>query len=96
MIQNINKSFESRVRLGIMSALMVNEWLDFNTLKDMLQVTDGNLSSHIQALEKEKFVEMKKEFVGRRPKTSFRVTKDGKKAFSLHLNALEQILKGLS
>ncbi|MBI1305645.1 MAG: transcriptional regulator [Bacteroidetes bacterium] len=79
-----------------MSALMVNEWLDFNTLKDMLQVTDGNLSSHIQALEKEKFVEMKKEFVGRRPKTSFRVTKDGKKAFSLHLNALEQILKGLS
>ena len=52
MIENLNKVFESRVRLGIMSILMVNEWVEFKTLKELLKVTDGNLASHLSALEK--------------------------------------------
>ncbi|MCB0735320.1 MAG: transcriptional regulator [Flavobacteriales bacterium] len=96
MIEGINKAFESRVRLGIMSALMVNDWLDFNAMKSLLDVTDGNLSSHISALEKLKFIDVRKEFVGKRPKTSYRVTPLGKRSFSDHLNALEKLLNGLT
>ena len=96
MIEGINKAFESRVRLGIMSALMVNERLDFNEMKNLLSVTDGNLSSHISALEKLKYLDVKKEFVGKRPKTSYRATPLGKNEFQTHLNALEKLLNGLS
>ena len=82
--------------MGIMSALMVNDWLDFNAMKSLLDVTDGNLSSHISALEKLKFIDVRKEFVGKRPKTSYRVTPLGKRSFSDHLNALEKLLNGLT
>ena len=91
--EDLNKAFESRIRLGIMSILMVNDWIDFGTLKEMLNITDGNLASHIAALEKEKYVEIKKQFVGKKPNTSYAVTKAGKKAFNDHLDALEKILK---
>ena len=96
MIDLINKAFESRVRLGIMSVLMVNDWMDFNSIKELLQVTDGNLSSHISALEKLDYVEIRKEFVGKRPKTSYRVTQPGRQAFKKHLDGLENLLNGLN
>ena len=92
-IEDLNKAFESRIRLGIMSILMVNDWVDFSTLKEMLDITDGNLASHIQALEKLEFVEVKKQFVGKKPNTSYATTKAGRKAFNEHLDGLEQILK---
>jgi len=94
LIDNINKYFESRIRLGIMSVLMVNEWVDFNTLKEVLDVTDGNLASHIKALEKEKYITVKKQFVGRKPRTTYKATEGGRKAFREHLDALERLIKG--
>lgn len=96
MLDNINKAFENRVRLGIMSVLMVNDWVDFNTIKELLDVTDGNLSSHIQALEKLEYLEVRKEFVAKRPKTTYRVTQLGRNSFAEHLAALEKLLKGLT
>ena len=92
MISHLNKDFESRVRLGIMSVLMVNDWVDFNEMKHLLEVTDGNLASHSSALEKSGYIEIKKEFVGKKTKTSYRVTQSGRAAFSEHLNALEKLL----
>jgi DNA-binding MarR family transcriptional regulator len=92
-ISKLNKAFENRIRLGIMSALMVNNSLDFNTLKDLLDTTDGNLASHAAALEKVAYIEIKKQFVGKKPNTTFSVTKQGKKAFNEHLDALEKLLK---
>lgn len=94
IISNINKSFENRVRLGVMSILMVNEWVDFNEFKDSLNVTDGNLASHITALEKEKYIYVRKAFIGKKPNTSFQATLQGKQAFQEHLNALEALIKG--
>jgi len=92
-INDLHKAFESRIKLGIMSALAVNDKLDFNALKDFLGVTDGNLASHLKALEKEKFVGMKKSFVGRKPNTKYFMTKEGKKAFDEHLKALERLIR---
>lgn len=92
-IEDLNKAFESRIRLGIMSVLMVNSWVDFGTMKEMLNITDGNLASHITALEKMNYVEVKKQFVGKKPNTSYAITRQGKKAFSEHLDALENLLK---
>ncbi|MDQ3049278.1 MAG: transcriptional regulator [Bacteroidota bacterium] len=91
-IADLNKAFESRVRLGIMSILMVNDFVDFGAIKEQLQITDGNLASHISALEKLKYVEIKKQFVGKKPNTSYAVSKTGKKAFNEHLNALEKLI----
>ena len=91
-ISQLNKEFESRVRLGIMSVLMVNDWVDFNEMKQLLEVTDGNLASHSSALEKSNYIEIKKEFVGKKPKTSYRVTQAGRKASEEHLSALEKLL----
>lgn len=93
IIDGLNKAFDSRVRLGIMSALAVNDSVDFNALKEYLDVTDGNLASHLKALEKEEFVEAKKSFVGRKPNTSYCMTKQGKIAFEEHINALEKLIK---
>lgn len=87
------KSFESRIRLGVMSILMVNEWVDFNTLKEMLQVTDGNLASHLKALENHKLIKVRKQFIGRKPRTTYQATEKGKNSFRQHLEALENIIK---
>ena len=92
-IGKLNKAFENRVRLGVMSILVVNDAADFNTLKEMLNITDGNLASHIAALEKEGHVQIKKQFIGKKPNTSYSVTRSGKKSFEEHLEALEQLLK---
>ena len=91
-IENLNKAFESRVRLGIMSILMVNETVDFGTLKEQLQITDGNMASHLSALEKLKYIEITKQFIGKKPNTSYAASALGKKAFSDHLDALEQLI----
>lgn len=92
-IEDLNKAFESRIRLGIMSILIVNDWVDFSTLKETLGITDGNLASHIAALEKMEYLDVKKQFVGKKPNTSSAVSKKGKKAFTEHLDALENLLK---
>ncbi len=93
IITHLNKAFDNRIRLGIMSILMVNDRVTFKILKEMLEVTDGNLASHIKALEKEEYISIHKEFVGRKPQTSYATTVLGRKAFNDHLNALEQFLK---
>jgi DNA-binding HxlR family transcriptional regulator len=93
-INNLHKAFESRIRLGIMSALAVNDRLDFNSLKEYLDVTDGNLASHLKGLEKEEFIGVEKTFVGRKPNTKYFMTKGGRKAFEDHIKALETLIKG--
>ena len=93
IINNINKDFENRIRLGIMSILMVNDQVDFIHLRNLLQVTDGNLASHISALEKIGYLESKKRFIGKKPNTQYSATKEGKDAFNEHLQALEFLLK---
>ncbi len=92
-IEHINKAFESRIRLGIMSILMVNDSIDFATLKEMLAITDGNLASHITALEKLEYILISKQFVGKKPNTTYSATSTGKEAFLTHLNALESLIK---
>jgi hypothetical protein len=94
LITNLNKAFENRIRLGIMSILMVNEWVDFNTFKESLDLTDGNLASHLTALEKINYIEVKKTFIGKKPNTSYAASAEGKKAFREHLDALEALISG--
>jgi DNA-binding HxlR family transcriptional regulator len=92
LFNDLHKAFESRIRLGIMSVLAVNDTLDFISLKEYLDVTDGNLASHLKALEKEKFIGVEKSFIGRKPNTKYFMTKEGTKAFNDHLKALEKII----
>jgi DNA-binding MarR family transcriptional regulator len=94
-IENLNKIFDSRIRLGIMSALMVNAEVNFNDLKELIQVTDGNLASHIKTLEDSSYIKVQKGFIGRKTNTTYIVTKAGEKAFKLHLEALEQMIKSI-
>jgi len=89
---DLHKAFESRIRLGIMSVLAVNDSLDFNALKEFLDVTDGNLATHIKKLEKENFIEVKKSFIDNKPNTKYLMTNDGKEAFENHLKVLETII----
>jgi DNA-binding HxlR family transcriptional regulator len=93
-IENLNKLFDSRIRLGIMSALMVNESVNFNDLKDLLSITDGNLASHLKALEENSILKVKKGFIGRKTNTTYALTKVGEKAFRQHIEALEKMIKG--
>ena len=93
IISNLNKAFESRIRLGIMSVLMVNEAVDFNTMKELLELTDGNLASHIKALEGLNYIQSSKQFIGRKPNTQYSITDEGRIAFQDHLNALEQLIR---
>jgi DNA-binding MarR family transcriptional regulator len=93
IIQHINKAFDHRIRLGIMAILMVNDRVDFNTLKELLGVTDGNLASHTKALEQEEYIAIEKQFIGKKPNTQYRATPSGKKAFQNHLEALEKLIK---
>ena len=94
LLDKLSKTkLDNRIRLGIMSMLMVNDWVGFKEFKEMLGLTDGNLASHMKVLEKEKYVELRKEFVGRKPQTSYAATVLGRKAFNDHLKALEELLK---
>lgn len=92
LLVNLNKHFENRIRLGIMSVLMVNDWVDFTTMKEALSVTDGNLASHMKALEGERYVEVKKQFLDKKPNTTYRATIEGRKAFEEHLATLEKLI----
>ncbi len=92
LIENLNKIFDSRIRLGIMSALMVNVEINFNELKELLSITDGNLASHLKTLEESGYVKIQKGFIGRKTNTTYTVTKAGEKAFKLHLTALEKMI----
>jgi DNA-binding HxlR family transcriptional regulator len=95
-IENLNKIFDSRIRLGIMSALVVNDEVNFNELKELIQVTDGNLASHLKTLEENAFVKVHKGFIGRKTNTTYSVTKGGEKAFKAHLQALEEMIRNMS
>ena len=92
-LQHFDKAFENRIRLQIMSVLVANRSYDFNSLKDLLQITDGNLASHIKALEKEDYISVSKSFIGRKPNTQYAATKKGKDAFKKHLQALENLIR---
>ncbi len=92
IINNINKAFDHRIRLGIMSVLMVNDYADFKMLKELLGATDGNLASHTKALEKEEYILVEKQFIGRKPNTRYSVTKLGKLQFKRHIDALEKLI----
>lgn len=92
-LDNFHKAFENKARLGIMSVLMVNDEVSFNELKELLDMTDGNLATHLKAIEKVKFLRVKKEFVDRKPKTTYEATNAGKQAFEAHLKVLEQLIK---
>jgi DNA-binding HxlR family transcriptional regulator len=93
LISGINKVFENRIRLGIMSVLMINDSCDFNSLKETLGVTDGNLASHLKALEEKEMIKVNKQFIGRKPNTSYSATKAGITDFNNHLKALESLIK---
>ena len=94
-IEHLNKIFDSRIRLGIMSALMVNDEVNFNELKELIQVTDGNLASHLKTLEENQYIKVQKGFVGRKTNTTYSVTKAGEKAFKAHLDALQKMIRNL-
>jgi DNA-binding MarR family transcriptional regulator len=91
--EKFDKAFENRVRLQIMSVLAANESYDFNALKELLQVTDGNLASHLKALEKEEYISISKSFIGRKPNTRYKATKEGREAFKKHLEVLESLIR---
>ncbi len=92
-IDTLNKAFESRIRLGIMSILMVNDQVNFTMLKDLLDITDGNMASHISGLEKLGYLTVTKQFIGKKPNTSYAATESGKAAFADHVKALEKLLQ---
>ena len=78
-----------------MSALVVNESVNFNELKELIEVTDGNLASHLKTLEESGFIKVQKGFIGRKTQTTYSVTKAGEKAFKQHLEALEAMIRSL-
>ena len=94
-IDKLNKAFESRVRLGIMGALVVTKEVSFNELKDLISVTDGNLASHLKALEESQYIKVEKGFIGRKTNTLYSITKVGSKEFKSHLDALEKMIRSL-
>ncbi len=91
--EHLDKVLEHRTRLQIMSILAANDGYEFNGLKEILNVTDGNLASNIKALEREKYISVSKSFVDRKPNTKYKITERGRNAFKKHLDALEAVLK---
>ena len=93
LIESLNKAFENRVRLAVMSILVVNDSKNFNSLKQILHVTDGNLATHLATLERKHYIRVTKRFVGKKPLTTYAVTQSGRRAFSEHIDAMEQFIK---
>ena len=93
IIDGLNKAFENKIRLGIMSVLAANGSADFATLKSLLELTDGNLASHTRHLEDAGYVRCEKSFIGRKPNTMYVITKSGREAFAAHIDAMERFLK---
>jgi DNA-binding MarR family transcriptional regulator len=94
-ISGLNKIFDNRIRLGVMSVLVVNEEISFNDLKGMLEVTDGNLATHLVTLEENAFIKVHKGFIGRKTNTTYSITKLGEREFKEHIKALEGMIKGM-
>ena len=94
-IAGLNKVFDNRIRLGVMSILMVNEEVSFNDLKSMLEVTDGNMATHLVNLEENGLIKVHKGFIGRKTNTTYSITKVGEKAFNDHIAALEKMINGV-
>lgn len=94
-INGLNKVFESRIRLGIMSTLMVNEEVNFNDLKLLLEVTDGNLATHLLSLEENGYLKVHKGFIGRKTNTTYSITRAGERAFTEHITVLENMIRGV-
>ena len=94
-IEHLNKVFDSRVRMGVMSSLMVADDMSFNELRDLIRVTDGNLASHLKTLETNQYITVRKGFIGRKTNTVYAATRTGRKAFQLHLGALEEIIRSM-
>jgi DNA-binding MarR family transcriptional regulator len=94
-IEHLNKIFDSRIRLGIMSALVVNDEVNFNDLKELLDITDGNLASHLKTLEENSYLKIQKGFIGKKTNTTYTVTRTGEKAFKAHLEALEKMIRSI-
>jgi DNA-binding MarR family transcriptional regulator len=92
-IHTLNKAFDHRVRLGVMAVLLANDSVSFNDLKESLDLTDGNLASHVAALEKAGYVVVNKQFIGKKPNTTYTASPEGKQAFQDHLAALEKLLR---
>ena len=93
IITHLNPAFDHRNRLGLMSVLAVNDWVEYSTLKELLNLTDGNLASHLKPLEAQEYITVRKQFVGRKPQTTYAATDKGREAFKIHLDALEALLK---
>lgn len=91
--ENLDKTLEHRIRLQIISVLVANESYDFNALKELLETTDGNLATHLKALEREKYISVSKSFVDRKPNTRYKISERGRNAFKKHLEALEELIK---
>ena len=91
--ENLDKILEHRLRLQIVSVLVANESYDFNALKELLDVTDGNLATHLKALEREKYLSINKTFIERKPNTRYKITERGRAAFKKHLDAMEELIK---
>lgn len=89
----LDKTLEHSVRLQILSILIVNEFFDFNSLKEILNLTDGSLATHIKALEREKYIIVNKSFVSRKPNTRYKISERGRQAFKKHLDAMEAIIR---
>jgi DNA-binding MarR family transcriptional regulator len=90
---NLDAVIHERVRLAIISALAVNEELSFNDLKKLLEITDGNLSVHARKLEDAGYVKCSKSFVGRQPRTTFRLSPVGKRALESYLEQMESVIR---
>lgn len=94
-IIGLNKVFDNRIRLGVMSILAVNDEVSFNELKQMLEVTDGNLATHLVSLEENGYLKVHKGFIGRKTNTTYTITRPGQKAFTDHITALENMIRGI-
>ena len=94
-LPNLDRIIHERMRLGIVSALAVNDSLTFNELKKLLQTTDGNLSVHARRLEEANYVECTKSFEGRMPRTEYRLTAPGRKAFERYLDHMEALIHAM-
>ena len=92
-IENLSKLFDSRIKLGIMSMLMVNDAISFNQIKELLDITDGNLASHLKALEENEYIQIRKNFIGKKTNTMVAITRKGEKSFKTHLQGLEKMIK---
>ena len=89
---DLDKILDNRIRLSILSILMIEDMVPFKEIKESLGLTDGNLASHIKALEKAEYIKVYKSFIGKKPNTEFKITKNGKKAFTEHLKKLEHLI----